>query len=112
MNKAQLIERVRELHGNQLTAEQAVEAVLDTVVREVAAGGNVAVTGFGTLDAMPVAARYVRNPATGEKLWMLATHRVRFRAGQSFTELAAGDRELPETGSAIKKAPRGSLTRS
>lgn len=109
MNKAQLIRRVRELHGNGFTAEQAVEAVFDTMVREVVENGYVAITGFGTLEAAEIGVRMARNPATGHKVLVPATRKVRFRPGKSLRELMNRERLLPVGDSAIKKAAKGSL---
>lgn len=111
MNKALFIERVRMIHGNRLTAEQAVEAVLDTLVRAVTEGESVAITGFGTMEAQDQNARKARNPATGEKMWLAATKRVRFRPGQGFIDLVTGARKLPESSSAIRKAPKGTVSK-
>jgi DNA-binding protein HU-beta len=109
MNKAQLIYRVRELHGNRFTAEQAVEVVFDTMVREVVENGYVAITGFGTLEAVDIGARMARNPATGHKVLVPATRKVRFRPGKSLRALMNRERFLPVEGSAIRKAPKGTL---
>jgi DNA-binding protein HU-beta len=110
VNKAQLIEIVKDIHGNRLTAEQAVEAVLDVIVREVAEGGRVSVTGFGAMDSVHQPARRARNPQTGETVLLPATRRVRFRPGQNLIDLVTGARKLPQ-GSAIKKAAKGTVTK-
>lgn len=111
MNKAQLIETVKDMHGNRLTAEEAVEAVLDVIVRELAMRRRVSVTGFGALDSVRMPRRKARNPQTGETVWVPATQRVRFRPGQNLIDLVAKKKKLPRTGSAIKKAAKGTLTK-
>ena len=50
MNKADLVQELEKLLGSRKTANDALDAVLDTIVREVARGGKVAITGFGTFD--------------------------------------------------------------
>lgn len=110
MNKGHLIERIRDTYGNRFTAEQAVEVVLETLVRTVAEGERVSVTGFGALEPHPVPSRKARNPQTGESVVVPARRRVRFRPGQNFLDLVNGDKLLPEEESAIKKAPKGSIT--
>lgn len=109
MNKALLIERVRDVYGNELTAAQAVEAVLDSIVREVVEGNSVRLTGFGTLDSIRLNERLGRDPRNGDRVHVPSTLRVRFRAGQSFLDLLNGRKLLPESGSSIKKAPKGSV---
>jgi DNA-binding protein HU-beta len=109
MNKARLIEKVSETLGSRALAVEAVELVLDTMVREIASGGRVAITGFGTLDSVAVSARQARNPATGETVQLAATRRVRFRAGRNLADLVTGAKKLPTDVSAIKKAPKGSV---
>jgi DNA-binding protein HU-beta len=111
VNKAQLIETVKDTHGNRLTAEAAVEAVLDVIVREVAMRRRVSVTGFGSLEAVRVKRHKARNPQTGETVWVPSTYRVRFRAGQNLLDLVTKTKKLPRKGSAIKKAPKGSITK-
>lgn len=49
-------------------AEDAVRLALDTITAELAAGGTVALAGFGTFEVRDRAARTGRNPRTGEPL--------------------------------------------
>jgi DNA-binding protein HU-beta len=110
MNKALFIERVRKSTGmTQNEAAEAVEAVLDTMVRVVAEGGNVSITGFGTLTSKEWPARWARNPQTGERVRVKKVVRPKFLPGANFSELVAGNKKLPKTGSAITKAAKGSV---
>lgn len=108
MNKAQLIETVAQTLGRRAAAVAAVEAVYDAVARELAAGGTVSITGFGTLKTVTVAARKVRNPQNGEKVFVPARAKVRFVPGRNLADLVNGDKPVPVDGSAISKAPKGS----
>ena len=110
MNKGQLVEAVAGQLGSRTAAEDAVDAVLDVMVRAVVAGEPVQVTGFGTLEPVQRAARYARNPQTGERVRVKKTTVPRFRAGQGFKDLVSGTKKLPKTGPAVAKAPKGSLT--
>lgn len=111
MNKAQLVAAVADtLGGRKEAAAAAVDAVLDTIVREVTAGGTVNVTGFGTFEQVERGARIARNPQTGEPVAVLATVLPRFRPGQAFKDHVDGTKPLPVVGPAVKKAPKGSLT--
>jgi DNA-binding protein HU-beta len=110
VNKAQLIEAVAEQLGGRRAAAEAVDAVLDTIVRAVVAGDRVSVTGFGSFEKVERSARYARNPQTGERVRVKKTAVPRFRPGQGFKDLTSGAKKLPKTGAAVKKAPKGSLT--
>ncbi|MFF1872370.1 HU family DNA-binding protein [Kitasatospora herbaricolor] len=110
MNKGQLVEAVAGQLGSRTAAEDAVDAVLDVMVRAVVAGEAVQVTGFGTLESVQRAGRYARNPQTGERVRVKKTTVPRFRAGQGFKDLVSGTKKLPKTGPAVAKAPKGSLT--
>ena len=107
MNKAQI--------NKLVTAEirkgvPPLDAVLDVIVRAVAAGERVAVTGFGTFEKVDRPARFARNPQNGDRVQVPATAAPRFRPGQGFKDLVSGAKELPASGSAAAKAPKGSLT--
>ncbi|MBC3844099.1 HU family DNA-binding protein [Streptacidiphilus sp. 4-A2] len=110
MNKAQLVEAVAEQLGGRRAAAEAVDAVLDTIVRAVTAGERVSVTGFGTFEKVDRSARFARNPQTGERVKVKKTAVPRFRPGQGFKDLVSGSKKLPKTGPSVKKAPKGSLT--
>ncbi|MFD0264570.1 HU family DNA-binding protein [Kitasatospora indigofera] len=110
MNKAQLVEAVAEQLGGRKAAAEAVDAVLDTMVRAVVAGDRVSVTGFGTFEKVERSARFARNPQTGEKVKVKKTSVPRFRPGQGFKDLVSGSKKLPKEGPSVKKAPKGSLT--
>ncbi len=110
MNKAQLVEAVAEQLGGRKAAAEAVDAVLDTIVRAVTAGDRVSVTGFGTFEKVDRSARFARNPQTGERVKVKKTAVPRFRPGQGFKDLVSGSKKLPKTGPSVKKAPKGSLT--
>ncbi|WP_439681523.1 HU family DNA-binding protein [Embleya sp. MST-111070] len=109
MNKAELVKAVADKIG-EADAALAVDAVLDTIVRAVVAGEPVSVTGFGTFEKVARAARYARNPQTGERVRVKKTAVPRFRPGQGFKDLTSRRRKLPRSGPAFKKAARGTLT--
>jgi DNA-binding protein HU-beta len=110
VNKAQLVEAVADQLGGRKAAADAVDAVLDTIVRAVVAGDRVSVTGFGSFEKVDRPARYARNPQTGERVRVKKTSVPRFRAGQGFKDLVSGTKKLPRTGPSVKKAPKGSLS--
>ncbi|CAL9570348.1 HU family DNA-binding protein [Streptomyces sp. enrichment culture] len=110
MNKAQLVEAIADKMGGRQQAADAVDAVLDAIVRAVVAGDRVSVTGFGSFEKVERPARYARNPQTGERVRVKKTSVPRFRAGQGFKDLVSGSKKLPKGDIAVKKAPKGSLT--
>ncbi|MFD4558802.1 HU family DNA-binding protein [Streptomyces sp. NPDC058469] len=111
MNKAQLVEAIADKVGGRQQAAEAVDAVLDAVVRAVVNGDRVSVTGFGSFEKVDRPARYARNPQTGERVRVKKTSVPRFRAGQGFKDLVSGSKKLPRGGEvAVKKAPKGSLS--
>jgi len=109
MNKTQLVEYVAKTLGSN-AAPGAVEAVLDAIARELAAGGSVSVTGFGTFKTAKRAPRTARNPQTGEPAAVPARTVPKFLPGQNLLDLVNGDRAVPVDGSAVAKAPKGSLS--
>jgi DNA-binding protein HU-beta len=111
VNKAQLVEAIADKMGGRQQAADAVDAVLDAIVRAVVAGDRVSVTGFGSFEKVERPARYARNPQTGERVRVKKTSVPRFRAGQGFKDLVSGSKKLPKGGEvAVKKAPKGSLS--
>jgi DNA-binding protein HU-beta len=111
VNKAQLVEAIADKVGGRQQAADAVDAVLDAIVRAVVNGDRVSVTGFGSFEKVERPARYARNPQTGERVRVKKTSVPRFRAGQGFKDLVSGTKKLPRGGEvAVKKAPKGSLS--
>jgi nucleoid DNA-binding protein len=89
MNKAQLVEVVQKEMGKEVSkaaAERALDAVLRSIRRGVATGGQVQIVGFGTFRVSKRAARIGRNPKTGEQIQIKASKTVRFSAGQGLKE--------------------------
>jgi DNA-binding protein HU-beta len=110
VNKAQLVEAIADKVGGRQQAADAVDVVLDAIVRAVVAGDRVSVTGFGSFEKVERPARYARNPQTGERVRVKKTSVPRFRAGQGFKDLVSGSKKLPKNDVAVKKAPKGSLS--
>ena len=100
MNKADLIEALAPRLGGRAAATAAVEALVDVVLREVASGGSVAITGFGTFERVQRAARTGRNPRSGDRVPIARTTSPRFRPGTYFKDVVADPAGLPAEGSA------------
>lgn len=94
MNKSDVVAAVSDKTLlSRAQAEQAVSALLETVVSEVRAGNKVTMVGFGSFNPTARAARKGRNPRTGEPVRVAAKKGVRFAASTTFkTELNAKGR--------------------
>lgn len=66
---------------SQTAATEALGAVLESIEAELAAGGEVAITGFGRFSVAQRSARQGVNPATGQRIYIAATQAPKFTAG-------------------------------
>ncbi|GAA5159266.1 hypothetical protein GCM10023321_40160 [Pseudonocardia eucalypti] len=97
MNKAELVTALAErLDGDRKSAAEALDGLVDVIVRAVQAGETVTVTGFGVFERRERAARAGRNPRTGEVIQLPAAAIPGFRAGAMFRDVVSGARELGE----------------
>ncbi len=104
VNKSQLIDALaHRFEGNKRAAADALEAVLDTITREVAKGEKVAITGFGSFEKRVREARWVRNPATGERIKAKRTTVPKFSAGAELKAVVSGAKKLPKVPAAAAK---------
>jgi DNA-binding protein HU-beta len=104
MNKAELIDELtRKLKTDRRQATDAVENVVDTIVRAVHKGDSVTITGFGVFEQRRRAARVARNPRTGETVKVKPTSVPAFRPGAQFKAVVAGAQRLPAEGPAVKR---------
>lgn len=81
MNKAELVEAVQNALGGETSkraAQDAVDAVLESIAKGVKKDKVVQLIGFGTFKVSKRAARKGRNPKTGEPLKIAASKSVRF----------------------------------
>ena len=91
MNKGQLRDAIAEQTGlGNKEAEKALDAVLDSIVKAVAAGEKVSISGFGTFESRERSARQGRNPQTGETIEIPAGHSVKISAGSKLKAAATG----------------------
>jgi DNA-binding protein HU-beta len=105
VNKRQLIETLSgRFDGNKRQAQHALEAVVETITREVSKGEKVAITGFGAFEKVNRPARMVRNPATGERIRAKKTSVPRFRPGAELKAYVAGDKKMAKATAASKTA--------
>lgn len=102
-NKAQLIEALSERLGDKKVASEAVDGLVDIIIRTVHKGEKVTITGFGVFEKRARAARTARNPRTGEAVRVKKTNVPAFRAGTTFKDVISGTKKLPKA-TAVKRA--------
>lgn len=89
MNRSQLVEAVAAAAGlSARDADQAVAAVLDSIVAAVSQGERVTLPGFGVFEHRTRAARTGRNPQTGEAMEIPASVIPAFKAAAAFRRQA------------------------
>lgn len=90
MNKADLIAHIAtEAKLSKIDAERALNAVISGVTNTLAAGGTVAITGFGAFAVVDRAPRVSRNPKTGETIAVPATRVPKFKVGSNLKAAVA-----------------------
>lgn len=91
MNKNELVERIAERSGlSKGQAGEALGATIETIEETLAAGQEIAITGFGKFSVAHRDARQGINPATGERIQIAATKSPRFSAGAKLKEAVKG----------------------
>lgn len=90
MNKAELIEEIRNISGDDCSkacAERALNSVLEAVMNGIKNSGSVQIIGFGTFSVGERAARIGVNPKTKEKIKIAASKSIKFKAGAKFKDV-------------------------
>ena len=110
VNKADLVKALEARLGSRKAASDALEAVLDIIIREVTKGQKVGITGFGTFDRVERAARTGRNPRTGAAVKIAKSKGPRFRPGTAFKGFVKSPSTLPKAASTGVRAAAGTKT--
>ena len=88
MKKTDLIAAVAEQSGlSKKDAEKAVNAALDTIIKAVAEGDKIQLTGFGTFEQRQRNARTGVDPRTGNSIEIPASKVPAFKAGKAFKDI-------------------------
>jgi DNA-binding protein HU-beta len=112
MNKAELIEVLTaSMDTDRRQATEVVENLVDAIVRAVARGESVTITGFGVFERRRRAARVARNPRTGETVQVKPTSVPAFRPGAQFKAIISGAQSIPSEGPAVKRGAAGGAVR-
>ena len=87
MNKQSIVEAVHEkLGGTKVSAEQAIETVIETITNGLKKEGEVSIAGLGIFSVNTRAARTARNPRTGETIKVAAMKVPKFRAAKALKD--------------------------
>ena len=82
MTKAELIASIgKEAKISKASAEKAVNAFTNTVMKALKKGDKLSLTGFGTFSVAKRRSRTGRNPQTGKEIKIPATRVAKFKAG-------------------------------
>jgi len=82
MTKGELIASVgKEAKISKASAEKAINAFTNTVMKALKKGDKLALTGFGTFSVAKRRARTGRNPQTGKEIKIPAARVAKFKAG-------------------------------
>ncbi|MDQ3734439.1 MAG: HU family DNA-binding protein [Actinomycetota bacterium] len=112
MNKAELIDAVAaKTKTDKKSTGAVIETMVDTVLRAVATGERVAITGFGVFEKRERAARTARNPRTGVAIRLKKTSVPAFRPGQGFKDVVSGAKRLTKNTTA-KRTSASSATKA
>jgi DNA-binding protein HU-beta len=107
VNKSGLIDAVTKTTSlAKRDAEEAVNAFVHVVSKEVRSGRRVVVAGFGSFNPTHRGARMGRNPRTGAPVSISATHGVRFAASGMLKDILNGKAAPPALKVSAKKSSR------
>ena len=88
MKKTELIAAIAEKSGlSKKDAEKALNATIDTIIKAVAEGDKIQLTGFGTFEQRQRNARTGCDPRTGNTIEIPASKVPAFKAGKGFKDI-------------------------
>ena len=88
MKKTELIAAIAEQSGlTKKDAEKALNATIDTIIKAVAEGDKIQLTGFGTFEQRQRNARTGVDPRTGNSIEIPASKVPAFKAGKAFKDI-------------------------
>jgi DNA-binding protein HU-beta len=96
MNKSELIARVAlDTKLTRSEAAEVLDATLEAIMRALAEGDDVRITGFGVFTISKRAAGKARNPRTGKIIKVAPFTRARFKPGKLLKEAVNRKRPSP-----------------
>lgn len=88
MKKTELIAAIAEQSGlTKKDAEKALNATINTIIKAVAEGDKIQLTGFGTFEQRQRNARTGVDPRTGNSIEIPASKVPAFKAGKGFKDI-------------------------
>lgn len=91
MNRQDLIDAIAaDTEASKAATTRFLDSLITHIQNEVAKGGAVKLTGFGTFEKATVAARTGRNPKTGAAIKIPSTYKPKFTPGATLKELVKG----------------------
>ncbi len=92
MVKSELVERISQLNPEiqRSDCRKVVETFFDTMINQLATGGDIELRGFGRLFMSQTATRTIRNPRSGSVVSDQSVAAVRFRTGKPLLALLNG----------------------
>lgn len=92
MKRSEMARLLAQRHGMSLSkAEEVIAAIGGAIIDHLASGGRVELRNFGNFEVRAYAARYRRNPKSGEVLTALPAKRARFKASPKLLQRLNGD---------------------
>ncbi len=87
MNKQDLADAVHDvLGGTKVSAESAVDTIIETILGSLRKGEEVSIAGLGIFTVRPRAARTARNPRTGETIQVPAMKVPKFKPAKALKD--------------------------
>ena len=87
MNKANIVDAVHAtLGGTKVSAEGAVDTMVNSIVDSLKKGEEVSIAGLGIFSVKQRKARSARNPRTGETIQVPAMTVPKFRAAKALKD--------------------------
>jgi DNA-binding protein HU-beta len=84
MNRKELIDAVAaKTEMKKVDVERVIEGTISAITEELANGGSVALTGFGTFATSERGERTGRNPSTGAEMKIAASRVAKFKVGSA-----------------------------
>ena len=74
-------------------AKELVDAFVEAVAGAIARGERIEARGFGVFEVKATRAKDARNPRTGERVFIPARQKVRFRPGKVLREVLSNRRQ-------------------
>ncbi len=87
MHKAELVALIADNAGlSKKEAQDALNAITDSITDALSRGDNVSLIGFGTFETRHRAARQGKNPQTGAAMQIAASNTAAFKPGKSLKD--------------------------